>query len=87
MFKGQSVEEQQEAVLVLQEMSTVLMYLASELTDALSSNRKVDPERLEKIARALKSSHKTLQDLSHDADASPGNLWHVPPNEDAKSKK
>lgn len=57
-------DERDEAFFVLQEMSTVLKYLASEIDAALERDGDVDTERLSKIARALNASHKTLIGLS-----------------------
>ena len=60
-FRG---DEQQEAFFVLQEMSTVLQYLATEIDSALTRDGELNTERLSKIARALSSSHKTLLNLT-----------------------
>ena len=57
-------EEKDEAFFVLQEMSTILKYLASEIDAALERDGDVDTERLSKIARALNASHNTLIGLS-----------------------
>ena len=64
LYGGISGEEREEAFFVLQEMSTVLKYLASEIDTALENAGEVDADRLGKIARALNASHQTLVCLS-----------------------
>lgn len=68
MFSSYPFDGHQEAILVLQELSTVLRCLATEIEAALSGEGEVDTERLGKIARALNSSHETLIHLSNSTD-------------------
>lgn len=63
-FGGIYGEEREDAFFVLQELSTVLKYLASEIDTALERDGEVDMERLAKIVRALNASHHTLITLS-----------------------
>lgn len=64
LYGGFSGEEREEAFFVLQEMSTVLKYLASEIDAALENDGEVNADRLSKIARALNASHRTLVSIS-----------------------
>lgn len=64
VYGGIFSEDREEAFFVLQELSTVLKYLSSEIDGALEKNGEVDMDRLAKIARALSSSHHTLMTLS-----------------------
>lgn len=58
-------EEREDAFFVLQELSTVLKYLASEIDSALEHNGDVDTDRLARIAQALNACHHTLLTLSN----------------------
>lgn len=70
MFTKFPGDGHEEALLVLQELSTVLRCLATEIDLALSGEGHVDRERLGKIVRALNSSQETLVHLSRSSDNS-----------------
>jgi hypothetical protein len=70
LYGGISGEERDEAFFVLQELSTVLKYLASEIDAALENDGEVNADRLSKISQALSSSHRTLVSLSESPECS-----------------
>jgi hypothetical protein len=70
MFSSYPFDGHQEALLALQELSTVLRCLATEIETALSGDGDVDRERLGKIALALNSNRKTLLNLSDSTEVS-----------------
>ncbi|GMU91093.1 MAG: hypothetical protein AMXMBFR4_01510 [Candidatus Hydrogenedentota bacterium] len=58
----------QQTMLILQEMSTALRFLATEIDGALQRSGEVDKELLARIARTLSATHQGLLDISLDSD-------------------
>lgn len=61
-------ELRQQTMLILQEMSTALRFLATEIDGALQRNGEVDKELLARIARTLSATHHSLLEISRDSD-------------------
>lgn len=68
MKKIQASEFRQQTVFLLQEMSTALRYLSTEIDSALVSQRSVDHELLRRISQALQKQQGHLLKIAESSD-------------------
>lgn len=63
----QTNEYRQQTMYLLQEMSTALRYLSTEIDGAISADRKVDHEMLRRISQALQKQQGHLLKIAESA--------------------
>ncbi|MDZ4859917.1 MAG: hypothetical protein SGI88_13140 [Candidatus Hydrogenedentes bacterium] len=64
----ESNEFRQQTILLLQEMSTALRYLSTEIDSAVVSERKVDHDLLRRISQALQKQQGHLLKIAESSD-------------------
>ncbi|NUM54842.1 MAG: hypothetical protein HUU46_14445 [Candidatus Hydrogenedentes bacterium] len=64
----QANEYRQQAMHLLQEMSTALRYLSTEIDGAIAADRKVDHELLRRISQALQKQQTHLLKIAESSD-------------------
>lgn len=68
MRTAQLNELRQETIFLLQEMSTALRYLSSEIDSAISTERRVDHDLLRRISQALQKQQTHLLKIAEASD-------------------
>lgn len=69
--RDEPTEYRQQAIFHLQEISTVLRFLSTEIDAALARSESPDRELLRKVALALKTNHQTLVELTRESVPAP----------------
>ncbi|HRI87651.1 MAG TPA: hypothetical protein PLJ47_13570 [Candidatus Hydrogenedentes bacterium] len=64
----QTNEFRQQAIFLLQEMSTALRYLSTEIDGAIITNRQVDHDLLRRISQALQKQQGHLLKIAENSD-------------------